>query len=99
MRKEIKRLLFLFTVVVTAAAIIEQLRRPAAERTWHGVVFGRVPYDFRPPSPRRFRDAWWNPDDPRLFTPRDFGVGWAINLYRAKELLAARSYADGDDGA
>lgn len=41
---------------------------------------GVVPYDFRPPTLDRFRAAWWNPDDPRVFTPRDLGVGWAVNL-------------------
>jgi hypothetical protein len=79
MRKQLRRLVFLITVTLTALAVLDQLRRPQSERTWHGDVFG-VPYDFRPPSLRRFRDAWWNPDDPRLFTPRDFGVGWALNL-------------------
>ncbi|MPZ48991.1 MAG: hypothetical protein GEU75_06725 [Dehalococcoidia bacterium] len=92
--KDLKRLLFLFTVLVSAAAVIDQLQRPPEERTWHGTIFG-VPYDFRPPNLQRLRDAWWNPDDPRLLTPRDFGVGWAINLYRLKELVTGRD-KDGD---
>ena len=24
----------------------------------------------------------WNPEDERIFTPRTFGIGWDINLYR-----------------
>jgi hypothetical protein len=93
----IKRLIFWFTAAVAAAAILDQLRRPEEERTWHGDVLG-IPYDFRMPSIRRFRDAYWNPDDPRVFTPRDFGVGWAINVPRLIEILKAKRYADGDDG-
>lgn len=79
---------------LTAVAVAQQLRTPAAERTWHGHV-GPVPYDFRPPTPERFRDAWWNPDDPRIFPPRDFGLGWAVNLGRVVRLLqrAAGGYS------
>jgi hypothetical protein len=57
------------------------------ERTWQGRVFGFVPYDFRPPTWDRLRDAYWNPEDDRLFTDRVFGVGWAVNFYRARELM------------
>jgi hypothetical protein len=87
MRKALNRYLSLITVAVVAAAVLDQLRRPSAERTWHGAVFGIVPYDFRPPTFERFKAAWWNPDDPRIFTPRDLGVGWAVNLPRLIELV------------
>ena len=46
-----------------------------------------VPYDFSPPTWDRIRRAYWNPEDDRLFTDRVLGVGWAINLHRARELL------------
>jgi hypothetical protein len=46
-----------------------------------------VPYDFRPPTWQRIRDAYWNPSSDRLFSDRVFGVGWAVNLYRAKQLM------------
>jgi hypothetical protein len=94
-----KQLIFILGLAATAAAVLDQLRRPPEERTWYGMVFGVVPYDFRPPTMERVRQAWWNPDDPRLFTPREFGVGWAVNLYRIKELAMAQAYQDGDDGA
>ncbi len=48
---------------------------------------GTVPYDFRPPTWERIRDAYWNPDSDRLFSDRVFGVGWAVNLHRAMTLL------------
>jgi hypothetical protein len=30
------------------AAVVQQLRLPRSERTWHGTVAGVVPYDLRP---------------------------------------------------
>jgi hypothetical protein len=41
-----------------------------------------VPYDWRRPTMARLKARWWNPDDPRLFTPRAFGWGFAINFAR-----------------
>ena len=89
--KDIKRLFFWFTVTTMAAAVVKELRRPPEDREWHGEVLGVVPYDFRPPSFSRFRAAWWNSDDERLFTPRDFGVGWAINIPQAIKLVKAQA--------
>jgi hypothetical protein len=45
--------------------------------------FWRMPYDWRRPTWVRFRARWWNRNDPRFFTPRSFGWGYAINFYRA----------------
>ncbi len=72
--------------VLLIAAVVKELRTPAEQRTWHGTITF-VPYDLRPPTIARIRAAWWNPDDPRLLTPRAFGVGWALNLARARQLL------------
>lgn len=66
-------------MLLTMAAVAQELSKPEAERTWHGRVAG-VPYDFRWPTLRRFREAYWNPDDPRIFTDRVVGVGWAVNF-------------------
>ena len=41
------------------------------------------------PVHNRLMEAYWNPQDARLFTDRVFGVGWAINLFRAKEYMRA----------
>jgi hypothetical protein len=77
-----------FTVFgLVVAAVATELVKPETERTWHGRVFGAVPYDFRPPTWKRIRDAYWNPQSDRLFSDRVFGVGWAVNLYRAKTLM------------
>ena len=52
------------------AAISQEMSKPEADRTWHGKVFGLVPYAFRPPTWDRSRDSYWNPEDERLFTDR-----------------------------
>ncbi|MBO0883169.1 MAG: hypothetical protein J2P17_23110 [Mycobacterium sp.] len=46
-----------------------------------GKVLG-VPYDWRLPTLDKARSRWWNPDDPRIFTPKTFGWGYDLNLYR-----------------
>jgi hypothetical protein len=93
--RKLKRYISLFFMLVTAAATVEQLMKPLDERDWHGQILF-VPYDFRPLTPARIRERWWNPDDPRLFTPHVFGVGWSVNLYRLKEMLALPPRTNGD---
>jgi hypothetical protein len=95
--KKLKRFFLLFNLVIGAIAVYEQLKRDPLDRTWHGKALGVVPYDFRPPNPQRFMDAWWNPDDPRLFTERDFGIGWSINLHRVYKLIAGDNEDDIED--
>src|SRR6266480_1091170 len=69
------------------------------------VAKGGVPYDFRFPTLKRFRDAYWNPGDGRIFTDRVVGIGWAINfaqllprLQEGYRRLAERAQPDGGDG-
>ena len=69
-------------IALAAVAIVDQLRRPSEERTWEGTVVGVVPYDFRMPTIERARSRWWNPDEPRLFVPQVFGLGWTVNFAR-----------------
>jgi hypothetical protein len=75
----LSRLLRAAVLFLTLAAVAQELNKPESERRWHGRVAG-VPYDFRFPTLRRFRDAYWNPNDDRLFTDRVVGIGWAINF-------------------
>jgi hypothetical protein len=82
-----RRLIRVAVVGLVVAAVVTELRKPEEERTWHGRVGGMVPYDFRPPTWDKVRNAYWNPHSEELFSDRVFGVGWAINLHRAKELL------------
>ena len=87
----LRRLIRLAVIGLIIAAVADQLRRPAEERTWFGKVGGLVPYDFRPPSISRLRAAMWNPRDDRVFTETAFGVGWAINLASVREKLENRA--------
>jgi hypothetical protein len=79
----------LMVVGLVVAAVATELAKPEEERTWHGRVLGVVPYDFRMPTWEKIQSAYWNPDSDRLFSDRVFGVGWALNLYRAKAILEA----------
>jgi Family of unknown function (DUF5808) len=83
----VRRIVKLAAFAVFVAAIVEQLRLPAEERTWEGRVGGLVPYDFRMPTLDRARSRWWNPEDDRVFVPTVFGVGWTINFARLARLL------------
>ena len=85
----IRRLARLTAVALVVGAVATELAKPEEERNWHGRVLGIVPYDFRVPSWDKIRDAYWNPSSDSLLSDRVFGVGWAINLYQAKVMLAA----------
>lgn len=63
-----------------AASVREALGAPAeGNAVPQGRVLG-MPYDFRGASAERVGERIWNPADPRIFTPRLFGVGWTINF-------------------
>lgn len=79
--KGIKSLIRTAGIVLIIAAVVDQMRRPADERTWTGNVL-IFPYDFRMPTRERFLERFWNPNDERIFTPEVFGVGWSVNLYQ-----------------
>lgn len=85
--RRVRRLVRFAAFGLVVAAVATELSKPEPERTWEGRVFGLVPYDFRPPTWQRIRDAYWNPSSEHLFSDRVFGVGWAINLHRAKTLM------------
>ena len=69
----------LILAVLAVTAIVQELRKPKDERTWHGKVASFVPYDFRVPTMERVRETYWNPDAP-VIGGKVFGVGWAPNL-------------------
>ncbi|MDQ2744820.1 MAG: DUF5808 domain-containing protein [Chloroflexota bacterium] len=76
-----KKFVIAASLALLATALEDQLKRPRAERDWRGTL-GPVPYDLRPPTVQRIRNAMWNPDNPSVVAPRVFGVGWTLNLYR-----------------
>ena len=77
-------------LALLAAAVVRELSIPRDDRTWHGRMMG-VPYDLRRPTWRRVQESWWDPQDPRLVTPRVLGVGWSLNLGRMAALVKAWS--------
>jgi hypothetical protein len=82
-RSELGALVWLARTAVlgaVAGAVYVELRKPPAERTWHGKLLGVVPYDFRLPTIERLRQSYWNPHSPKMFTDRPFGVGWSVNI-------------------
>jgi hypothetical protein len=85
----------LISIGLVIAAVVKELRTPAEERTWNGVVAGFVPYDFRVPSVARIRDRVWAPEDPHLLKPHPFGVGWTLNVGRVVALIRQRLSSEG----
>lgn len=93
-RSELDALVWLIRTAIIGAvvgAIYSELRKPPADRTWHGKLLGVVPYDFRLPTIERLRQAYWNPRSPKLFTDRPFGVGWSVNIPTALRRLGVRT--------
>ncbi|GIW06947.1 MAG: hypothetical protein KatS3mg060_1752 [Dehalococcoidia bacterium] len=79
-RANLNRILIATALLITLAAIVQELLKPKEQRGWHGKALGVVPYDFRPPTFERLRRSFWNPNDPRVLTPRAVGVGWSVNI-------------------
>jgi len=82
--------------VALIAAIYQELKKPEAERTWHGKVAGIIPYDFRIPTPEKLKAGYWDPASDRVFSEHVFGVGWAVNIPVLVRKLNAvsRQYAE-----
>lgn len=73
-------------MTIGVIAVVQELRKPPEERTWHGKVGDLVPYDFRKPTMERFRDTYWNPDGP-ILSPKAWGVGWSPNFGAARRVF------------
>ncbi|MBU6423052.1 MAG: hypothetical protein KGJ98_13190 [Chloroflexota bacterium] len=78
--KDLARTIRTLAWVAVIAAIYQELKKPPAERTWHGKVGGLIPYDFRIPTPARVKAAYWDPSSDTVFTDKVVGVGWAVNV-------------------
>lgn len=86
-KSPLRRLTRLITIAMVISALVQELSKPATERTWQGKVWRFVPYDFRMPTWARFRQSIWAPENPDLFPDRVFGVGWSFNVGRAYALM------------
>jgi hypothetical protein len=93
-RWPIRRLVRVIGSAMFLATIVQELRKPREQRTWHGKGFGFIPYDYRPPTLTRIKESFWNPADHHLFTPRPMGIGWAVNFYELRRRLSGGSSSD-----
>jgi hypothetical protein len=89
--KDAQNLIRLVMLGLVVAAVVKELRLPAEERTWNGVVAGFVPYDFRVPTVERFRERVWDPEGQHLISPHVFGVGWTVNVGRVVALIRQKA--------
>jgi hypothetical protein len=86
---------FIFGVMVglTAAAIGEELKRPAEQREWRGTVAG-VPYNFRLHEWSDVAKEYWDQSSDQILTPHAIGLGWGVNFAavakRLRELMESR---------
>lgn len=69
----------LILAIIGVVAVVQELRKPKEERTWHGRVGDIFPYDFRMPTWERIKTTYWNPDAGPI-SGKVFGVGWAPNF-------------------
>jgi len=89
-RRRGTNLLGLAGLALMVMAVVKELRKPSAERSWHGEVLGFVPYDLRPPTVSRLRASVWQPDSERWLLPRSLGVGWSPNMARIAAVFRKR---------
>ncbi len=62
-------------VAATVGEAPDTARTGSRHASFHG-----VPIDFTRPTAERVASTWWNPRDERIFVPRVFGLGWALNV-------------------
>lgn len=87
----IQGIVTLLALVTTGLAVEEQLRRPPAERTWHGHLWDFIPYDFRVPSLDQALRSFWDPESSQILKDKTFGVGWDLNFAAVARELSAHT--------
>ncbi len=93
--KKLSDFLKIAAAALVVIALYQELKKPPAEREWHGRIANIIPYDFRIPTAARLRERLWNPEDHRIFTEHVFGVGWAINFHTVMRKLRRAEEAPG----
>ena len=88
---QIRGLLKIATSAFTVAVVVHAVTYKKS----HGKFLG-VPFEFRVPAVNRVRKRWWNPEDPRIFTPHVFGVGWSLNVSQVQRAPRPGSAGPGD---
>ena len=75
-----KNVLIVIGAGLLGAALVEELRKPAEERTWEGRIWDLIPYDLRLATREGFREAMDRPEEARLV------LGAKLDLPRAAKL-------------
>jgi hypothetical protein len=92
----VRRVVKVVAIGLLVAAVVQEASKPRADRTWHGRVFGFVPYDFSPPTWGRIRRAYWNPEDGRLHRARALLSGLFGRLVRNGDRSVRLDHPGGD---
>ncbi|MDO8689833.1 MAG: hypothetical protein Q7R39_07450 [Dehalococcoidia bacterium] len=79
--RTLKAALKVIGIGLVMAAVVQELRKEPAERTWRGRLTFSIPYDFTIPSIERIKEAYWNTQDDHIITDRVFGVGWGVSVH------------------
>jgi hypothetical protein len=62
----VRRVWLVAGAALLGAAVVEELMKPAEQRTWQGRALGLVPYDLRVATPEGFREAMEQPEEAHL---------------------------------
>ncbi|MHB1132572.1 MAG: DUF5808 domain-containing protein [Chloroflexota bacterium] len=89
--KRLSDLVRFASMVLLGVAIYQEMQRPPEQRKWHGKIMDFFPYDLRVPTVERAKARMWNPEEPRLWSPTVFGVGWTLNFGRLYSLLSGQA--------
>ena len=89
-----RRLVRFLGMALLVVSVVKELRTPKEQRTWHGTLFGFVPYELRRPNLQRLRESIWDPSSHRLLISRAWGVGWSVNLHEVWVRLRALTGPD-----
>ncbi|MDO8673158.1 MAG: hypothetical protein Q7O66_17270, partial [Dehalococcoidia bacterium] len=68
--RTLKAALKVIGIGMVMAAVVQELRKEPAERTWRGRLTCSIPYDFTTPSVERIREAYWNTQDDHIITDK-----------------------------
>jgi hypothetical protein len=77
----------LILLTVLAGIVYSEVRKVPGDPRLRGKALGFVPYDLRPPTLAKFPRAYWDPQEPRIFTGRVSGIGWSINFAELVERI------------
>ncbi|MFL2640442.1 MAG: hypothetical protein ACJ0OL_03880 [Dehalococcoidia bacterium] len=78
----------LFTAMVVAGIIVEEIKKEDGVERWKGKSLGFVPYDLRPPALSKIKESYWDTSTNEVFSGKVSGIGWAINFAALRNLLS-----------